>query len=169
MEKKRIVATVCFVTIPETGEIWLGMKKEGLFGAGKWNGFGGKQEADEWIDTIAVREVWEETGGLEGAGISVQRLEKQGIMEFEFTEVPLIVEMHAYLADKWEGKAEETNEMRPQKFRIEDIPYDDMWQVDRYWLPLLLRRDKFRGKALFNSPEGCEVLKWEVTVVDSLN
>eukprot|EP00729_Bicosta_minor_P028396 gene28396-12164_t len=45
----------------ETSRILLGMKKRG-FGAGKWNGFGGKVEVGETIVEGAVREMQEESG-----------------------------------------------------------------------------------------------------------
>ena len=42
------------VFIRRQGEILLGYKKRG-FGAGKWNGFGGKVEAGETIEEAAER------------------------------------------------------------------------------------------------------------------
>lgn len=41
--------------------ILLGLKKRG-FGAGKWNGFGGKVEKGETIEAAALRELEEESG-----------------------------------------------------------------------------------------------------------
>jgi hypothetical protein len=41
--------------------VLLGLKKRG-FGAGKWNGFGGKVEQGESIRTAAIREMKEEAG-----------------------------------------------------------------------------------------------------------
>jgi len=46
------VLTLAFVRRP--GEILLGYKKRG-FGAGKWNGFGGKVEIGETIEDAASR------------------------------------------------------------------------------------------------------------------
>lgn len=37
--------------------------------------------------------------------------------------------------------------MRPQWFAFADIPYDQMWEDDRIWLPLLLNeQDPFYGR-----------------------
>jgi hypothetical protein len=44
--------TLLFARRP--GQVLLGMKKRG-FGAGKWNGFGGKIEAEETCEQAAVR------------------------------------------------------------------------------------------------------------------
>jgi len=46
------ILTLAFVR--RKGEILLGYKKRG-FGAGKWNGFGGKVEAGETIEDAAKR------------------------------------------------------------------------------------------------------------------
>ena len=49
------ILTLAFVR--RHGEILLGFKKRG-FGAGKWNGFGGKVEAGETIEDAAKRWMW---------------------------------------------------------------------------------------------------------------
>jgi len=36
-------------------------------------------------------------------------------------------------------------EMRPQWFRLEDIPFDNMWPDDRYWFPWMLAGNPFYG------------------------
>jgi len=46
-----------------TWRMLLGMKKRG-FGAGKWNGFGGKVEPGETVEDGAMRELHEEAGLL---------------------------------------------------------------------------------------------------------
>ena len=33
-----------------------------------------------------------------------------------------------------------------------EIPYDEMWDDDRYWLPLLLAGQRFRGYFIFDGP-----------------
>ena len=59
MDKKTKFYTLMFLI--NEGKILLGMKKRG-FGAGKYNGFGGKVEAGETIAQAAVRETIEECG-----------------------------------------------------------------------------------------------------------
>lgn len=44
------------VLIVQPGRVLLGMKKRG-FGAGKWNGFGGKVQPEETIEDAARRQV----------------------------------------------------------------------------------------------------------------
>jgi 8-oxo-dGTP diphosphatase/2-hydroxy-dATP diphosphatase len=135
--------------IHRDGEILLGMKKRG-FGAGRWNGFGGKIEEGETIEGAAIRELSEE------AGIKALDLEKVGIIEFEFQNDPKVLEVHIFSGLKFEGSPVESDEMCPQWFKISDIPYDQMWSDDRYWLPLLIQGKKFKGKFLFDQPSTAE-------------
>ncbi len=50
--KKKKLYTLVFLV--DDDRVLLGMKKRG-FGAGKWNGFGGKVEPGETIEEAAIR------------------------------------------------------------------------------------------------------------------
>ncbi|MEX0930742.1 MAG: 8-oxo-dGTP diphosphatase, partial [Candidatus Paceibacterota bacterium] len=132
--------TLCIVMQHEN--ILLGMKKRG-FGAGKWNGFGGKVERNETIEQAAKRETREEVG------IEVQKLRKKGILEFHFAENPEVLEVHIFSSDVFIGTPSESEEMKPQWFHIEKIPFQEMWADDQYWFPLLLDDKNFKGKFHF--------------------
>lgn len=82
-QKKRKITTLCL--IHEHPRLLLGMKKRG-FGAGRWNGFGGKVQEGESIEEAARREMKEE------ADIEVDMLDKRGLIEFEFESDPDIIE-----------------------------------------------------------------------------
>ena len=47
------------------------------------------------------------------------------------------------------GELIETDEATPIWTDITGIPYEEMWQDDAIWLPLLLERRKFRGYFVF--------------------
>ena len=47
------------------------------------------------------------------------------------------------------GKIQESEEMRPQWFNIEEIPYDKMWPDDKYWYPIMFKGQKFKARMLF--------------------
>ncbi|MFA5966920.1 MAG: 8-oxo-dGTP diphosphatase [Patescibacteria group bacterium] len=137
VEKK--IMTLCL--IQQDGQILLGLKKRG-FGEGRWNGFGGKIKSDETITEAAIRELKEE------ANLEVTALEEVGNLIFHNTG-GLIVEMHIFRVDKFMGEPVETEEMLPQWFDADKIPFDTMWEDDRHWLPLFLAGKKFEGEFFF--------------------
>lgn len=139
--------------------ILLGMKKRG-FGAGKWNGFGGKVLPEETIEDAAKRETQEE------AGIEAKNLQKTGIIEFEFKGNPEILEVHIFKSDNFLGEPIETEEMKPQWFNIDEIPFKEMWPDDMHWLPLFLDGKKFKGKFLFGESDA--ILKHELIVIKEI-
>lgn len=150
--------TLCLAV--RDGRVLLGMKKRG-FGAGRWNGFGGKIEDGETIEEAAKREM------LEECGVAIDAMEPCGIHEFEFAaKRGEILEVHVFRVDGFSGEPQETEEMRPQWFAFADIPYDMMWPDDRYWLPLFLEGKKFRTKFLFGS--GDTVLEQDIRQVEAL-
>ena len=135
------ILTLCIVH--QHPKVLLGMKKKG-FGEGRWNGFGGKVEDGESIETAARREVREE------AGIEVDEIEHCGVLEFEFRGNPEVLEVHVFRAESFRGEPAESAEMRPKWFHVDEIPLDEMWPDDRYWIPLFLEKKKFRGKFFFD-------------------
>jgi len=123
-------------------EVLLGMKKRG-FGAGRWNGFGGKVEGEETITEAAERELWEE------AQIKALDLTKRGVLLFDIATLDKILEVHVFSATTIVGIPTETDEMRPQWFSAQAIPYHEMWADDYLWLPLLLEDKSFIGQFAF--------------------
>jgi len=144
MGNKKLITTLCI--IHQHPRILLGMKKRG-FGMGRWNGFGGKVSAEETIEECAKRETFEEIG------IEIKNPDKVGIMEFEFKGNPEIVEVHVFKSGDFSGELTESEEMKPQWFHIDEIPFKKMWPDDKYWMPLFLSGKKFRGKFLFGKSD----------------
>jgi 8-oxo-dGTP diphosphatase len=129
-------------------EVLLGYKKIG-FGQGKFTGIGGKIERDEMVTDAALRELAEET--------SVRipdpdYLEFSSILEFRFPHKRSWEHrVFVFFTHHWEGVPVESNEVRPQWFAIEDIPYDQMWDDARHWLPLALSGEKFQARFKFRA------------------
>jgi len=151
------ILTLCI--IHQHQKILLGMKKRG-FGAGRWNGFGGKVDGEETIEQAARREIEEEVG------IKVEKLDKVGVIEFEFKGNPEILQVHVFKSDNFLGKPIESEEMKPQWFHVDEIPFEEMWPDDIHWMPLFLRGKKFRGKFVFG--ESDVILKQELLEVKEI-
>ncbi len=150
--------TLCLAV--KDDQILLGMKKRG-FGAGRWNGFGGKVEAGESIEDGAKREMKEE------CGVEIEQMEKVGIHEFRFKKNPQeVLEVHVFRVDTFAGEPVETDEMRPHWFAFDEIPYDTMWADDRYWMPLFLEGKKPRTKFLFS--ENDTLLEKDILIVEQI-
>ena len=154
---KKLVTTLCIVH--QHPKILLGMKKRG-FGAGRWNGFGGKLQEGESVEEAAKREMREESG------VEVKNLRKVGIIDFEFKGNPEILEVHIFRSDDFEGIPIESEEMKPQWFFIDEIPFASMWPDDIHWMPLFLKGKKFKGKFLFGELD--VILEKELTEVTEI-
>lgn len=142
--------------------VLLGFKKEG-WGAGRWNGFGGKVKNDESIDEAFAREFLEESMAMPLA------YEKRGIMQFSFEDKPeTIAEMHIYNVEHVSGAVQETSEMRPQWFPKNEYHEQRMWNGDRLWMPLLLEGKFFTGSVHYKSLDDDTVLFHDIRVVDRL-
>jgi len=149
------ILTLCFIY--QHPKVLLGIKKRG-FGAGRWNGFGGKVRDGETIEEATKREMKEEAGIIPGD------IERFGIIEFEFQGNPEILEVHFYKANNFTGKPKESEEMKPIWFNIKEIPFHQMWPDDKYWFPLFLEGKKFRGKFLFDNSD--KILQYELEEID---
>lgn len=158
-------ATVAFLVKRNSGEIkqiCLAMKKRG-FGVGKWNGVGGKVEDEhgETIEEAARRETKEEIN------VDIKTLDKVAEMTFHFSHNPdWDQRVHAYLVEEWTGEPEETEEMNPKWFSLEDIPFSKMWADDEYWLPEVLNGNLTRGVFVFG--KGNVILEKKVEIVKQL-
>jgi 8-oxo-dGTP diphosphatase len=132
-------ANLCFII--RDGQILLIRKKRGL-GAGKINGPGGRLEKGETAEQAAIRETQEEIG------VTPTGLEHVGELFFQFLD-GYKLHVAVFAASGCEGELIETDEATPIWTDIDCIPYHEMWQDDPYWLPLVLKRVKFRGYFVF--------------------
>ncbi|KND48168.1 MAG: pyrophosphohydrolase [Parcubacteria bacterium C7867-006] len=142
-------------------KVCLAMKKRG-FGAGRWNGVGGKVESGETIEDAAKREAKEEIG------VNIEIIKKVGEISFYFphkTEWNQLVSI--FFSDKWIGEPSESEEMRPEWFEIDKIPFDKMWPDDKFWLPIVLGGKLIKGS--FTFLDGDIIKDEKVEIVDSLN
>lgn len=119
------------------------MKKQG-FGAGKYNGLGGKIQNGESIKDAAVRELFEESG------ITAKDVNYAAELTFFFSKKPEWNQVvHVFLAEKWTGQPKESDEMFPRWFKFNEIPFEKMWKDDSHWLPLVLNNKKVKAEFTF--------------------
>ena len=156
-------ATLCFLIRPrsrasslrgrenqENREILLAFKKRG-FGQGKWNGVGGKLdfEKDKNIFETAIREIKEEIG------VKAKDIEKMAILNFYFPyQNEWNQDVHVFFAKEWQGEPKESEEMKPKWFKINEIPFNQMWPDDKFWLLKVLNGEKLRAEFVFKEREG---------------
>src|SRR3989338_4207508 len=120
--------TLLFLLDSRNDNILLAMKKRG-FGAGKYNGVGGKVKDNEHIEAAAVREAQEEIGVI----ISQNDLSKKAVLNFSFEQKPeWTIECHVFTTNAWRGEPQESEEMAPQWFALDVIPYEHMWVDDKH-------------------------------------
>lgn len=157
------VLTLCI--IHQHPRVLLGMKKRG-FGVGRWNGFGGKVQEGESIEESIKREIQEEVG------LEVEDLNKSGIIEFQLQSTNETLEVHIFKVKNFKGEITESEEMKPQWFHIDEIPFQEMWPTDAYWFAMLLKGKKFKGRFLLDRPSNQEqtsnILEQELIEVEEI-
>lgn len=146
-------ATLVFVV--EQDQILLIRKKRGL-GLGKVNGPGGKLDPGEDAVTCARRECEEELG------IRVGELDCMGEHKFQFVD-GYSIHCWVFRTFSYEGEAIETDEAVPLWTALDEIPYDEMWEDDRLWLPLLIQGQRFSARWVFDDDR---MLDHEICLVD---
>jgi len=136
-------ATVTIII--DNDKVLLQKKTQGRFGEGKWNGPGGKLKPGETPEECAMREVKEETG------LRVRDVRLHGALKHYFGDVdePTWV-VYQFAATDYKGDIKESEEGELRWFPVDEIPYEEMWQDDEHWLPLLLEGKRFEGEFHFN-------------------
>jgi 8-oxo-dGTP diphosphatase len=134
-------------------EVLLGLKQRG-FGAGYYVGIGGKVEEakdrtshDQAMLAVitqgAIREVEEEIG----VQVAPEQLQPRGVIRFYFPHVSnesWNLEAFIFVTRTWQGepipKADAAGvvEIVPQWFKTNALPFAQMWDDARYWLPAIL-------------------------------
>lgn len=125
--------------------ILLGYKKVG-FGKGKYTGIGGKVEQGETIEDATIREMEEETS----IRVDKKDLISSGRIDFFFPAKPeWHLTVHIFLSKRWQGIPTESREISPQWFKINQLPFDKMWDDAKYWYPRVLQDEKISANFTF--------------------
>ncbi|MDD4382294.1 MAG: NUDIX domain-containing protein [Candidatus Dojkabacteria bacterium] len=104
-----------------------------------------------WSETpkeAAIREVKEETG------FDIEEPKKLGKMTFKFPDGNHI-DLSIFISDKWTETDEKSEGLEDlQWYETDKLPYNEMWETDRVWLPFALQEYPFEGSMTFSEKEG---------------
>lgn len=141
-------------------QVLLAMKKRG-FGAGRYNGVGGKIEPNETTEQALIRESQEEIG------VTPTDFIKMADITFDelFKGSPATMHVHIFVTTKWNGDPSESEEMAPKWFEKNELPFENMWPNDLYWLPQVLEGTKL--KAYFKLDKNDMVESYKITPQDN--
>lgn len=142
-ELKTINTTLCLIM--QDGKVLLGQKKRG-FAKGTYNGIGGKQDPGETIEEAMIRETQEEIG------VTPLDCEQIGYIHFDMWYKGEHANMYLwiYTSKNYEGEIKETEEMIPEWFDLDKVPFDKMLEDDKLWYHYVVENKKFIGDVKFN-------------------
>lgn len=147
--------------IIQDGKLLLGEKKKGEIGTGMLSGPGGKLDPYETIEGCLIRETSEEFE----VELDPRSLEKvayivfyKGLTPFAFLNKILSIVgcghtadfgVHVYRAMIASGDIHETADMVPGWYPISNLPFAQMFDSDRHWLPKAVCGEKFDAKVRY--------------------
>ena len=138
-----IEATICHIV--RGRKLLLKMATRG-FSVGKWNAPGGKLEPGETPEECAKREVLEETG------LRVSEVFYHGALTFVMDGGKnRYMKAHVFSTTKARGRARSSPEGPVKWFPLDDLPIDEMWEDDLFWVPLMLRGVKFDASFTYDA------------------
>lgn len=153
-----ILATLGYVLSPDRQRVLLIHRnaREDDQHLGKYNGLGGKMEADEDVESALRREIFEEAGivcttmRLRGT-ISWPGFGKQGEDWFGFL----------FVIDAFEGEPLARNlEGELHWIELDRLPTLELWDGDRHFLPLVFDADPRPFHGVMPYRDGC-ALSWK--------
>lgn len=154
-ETKFVPAVVGFIV--KEDQVLLGLRKKVSFGLGKnlICGIGGKVEEGEKWEEALKREFMEEVE------IGVLSYTLVAEIKFIFPHKPKwCQDVKAYLIDSWEGKPKETDVIKPDWFSQGNLPENQMWTDNLFWVPRILKGEKI--KAIFLYDESGKVMEHKI-------
>ena len=128
----------------QNGNVLLGEKKKGEIGTGVLSGPGGKLERGETFPECLIRETREE---LE-IELDADSLELAAVIDF-YVARKLDFRVYVYRTEKFQGDIQETGEMIPAWFPLNDLPYERMFESDVHWFLKAARGNPFRANVYY--------------------
>jgi hypothetical protein len=82
--------------------------------------------------------------------VKLENLESKGETLFIY-EDGTEINSHVFLCKQWQGEPSESEEMAPEWFDLDKIPYDQMWATDKNWMPVILSGKSVKAVFYFNA------------------
>ena len=150
---------VCYLR--EGDNVLLGLRKKvsSGFAENLISGIGGKvgdkiEYADETEEEALIREAQEEIG------VKILRYKRIGTIRFIFSHKPKWNQIvYIFIVDHWEGEPKETEVIKPIWFRKTQLPLQQMWDDNAYWVPKVLAGEKI--DAVFLLGEDNKVVEYK--------
>jgi 8-oxo-dGTP diphosphatase len=128
-------------------QVLLGRKVRG-FGKGLIMAPGGHVEPGESVEAAAVREAQEDVG----ITVSESDVDRIAVLTYRFPSRPeLDAVVHAFSARQWSGEVASSDELDPVWFSVSELPLDEMWDDERYWLARALAGERLIAEFVFDA------------------
>lgn len=148
-----IEATICHVF---RGDRLLLKKATRGISVGKWNAPGGKLDPGESPEACAVREVFEETR------LTVSGLFYHGTLAFMMGGSKTVyMRGHLFSTRKSRGRVQSSEEGQVRWFELDSLPVTEMWEDDRFWMPLMLMGARFDAVFVYDR-ENLHVVEFSI-------
>jgi 8-oxo-dGTP diphosphatase len=132
------LADQCVLVYPKRAKVRLARHKRGPF-KGKLSGYGGDIEENDGSPRAAACREFEQ----ESTATIRQLDDLQYLGVVYFYRKGRCITCFVYTVEKWEGELKETEEMgQPVSYSLRALPFHEMTEGDRHWLPQLLQGDK---------------------------
>ncbi len=145
------------ITIIKNGRVLLIKKAPGRFGEGKWTCLGGRIEKNETPEDGVRRETFEESG------LRISNPKNHGIIYF-YEENELSLVAYIFSTKNFSGRLQESDEGILRWSGIDKLPFDQMWEAEKYWLPLVFDGKNFNAKFYYTKNFG-KLLNHEVKML----
>jgi len=137
------LATLCYISQSGRTLMIHRVKKENDIHEGKWNGLGGKLEPGESPEECVIREV------LEESGLRATSLYLKGILTFPLFARDEDWYAFVFVVDQFDGELISSPEGNLEWIPDELLLSLNLWEGDRFFLPLLHKPGFFSGKFVY--------------------
>jgi 8-oxo-dGTP diphosphatase len=152
------LATLCYLRRDGKTLMMHRIKKKNDIHKNKWNGLGGKFAPGETPEECVIREIKEE------CGLSISNPKLQGFLTFPSFSAGEDWYVFVFVAREFEGTLIDSIEGHLQWIKDEDLVQLNLWEGDKYFLPLLEQGNFF--SAIFYYENGT-LLRHHLTVYDN--